>query len=267
MAAEHEAEWVVVDGPHFDTNYLEIVNRGYPDVLLIDDMGERDYYGADMILNQNLHADETMYANRDSETKLLLGPKFVLLRGEFLEWLDWSPDATTEPETLLVTLGGSDPDDATQTVVESLDRVDADLEIQVIVGAANDSLPDLINLTDVVDQEIRFEQNVTDMAAQMARADLAVSSGGTTCWELAYMGVPSVVGTIAPIEKHLVDGLKDIGLFSHIGDFGNISETEIATEINRLIKDDSYRIEMSDHGQEIVDGYGRQRTVETMRNY
>jgi spore coat polysaccharide biosynthesis predicted glycosyltransferase SpsG len=267
IAADCDAEWVVVDGPHFDADYLELVNRGSSNVLLVDDMGERDHYGTDLVLNQNLHADEAMYADRESDTELLLGPDYALFRNEFLDWLDWSPDATNEPETLLVTLGGSDPDDATGTVVEALDRVGADLETQVIVGAANDSLPDLIDLAEDVDQPICFEQNVTDMATQMARADLAVSSGGTTCWELAYMGVPTVVGTIAPVEKYLVTGLQDIRLFSHVGDFASASSTKIATLITRLIKDESYRVGMSNHGQDIIDGYGRQRTIGAMRDY
>ena len=105
------------------------------------------------------------------------------------------------------------------------------------------------------------------MAAQMARADLAVSSGGTTCWELAYMGVPTIVGTIAPIEEHLVAGLKDAGLFSHIGDFKSATGPKIAKLITHIVDNDKYRTQMSLLGQEIIDGQGRQRTVKKMREF
>lgn len=267
IAVEHDAEWIVVDGPHFDADYLTELTAGDSRVLLIDDMGERSDYDTNLVLNQNLHADPEMYTNRDPETELLLGPDYVLFRNEFLKWKDWSPDPTQAPETLLITLGGSDPDNATKTVVEALNYVTTELETLVIIGAANDSYPDLVDLAEDINQPIRFEQNISNMAAQMARTDLAVSSGGTTCWELAYMGVPTIVGTIAPIEEHLVAGLKNVGLFSHIGDFKNSTAPEIASLITQIVENFNYRTEMSLLGQEIIDGRGRQRTVKKMREF
>ncbi|QLH76829.1 UDP-2,4-diacetamido-2,4,6-trideoxy-beta-L-altropyranose hydrolase [Halosimplex rubrum] len=267
LAVNHDAEWIVVDGPHFGEEFLAELITGPARVLLIDDMGKLDYYGTDIVLNQNLHADQEMYANRGTGTELLLGPEYVLLRDEFIEWLDWTPDAVKKPESLLVTLGGSDPNDATKTVVNALDQVSTDLETVVIVGVANESLPDLADKAANVRQEITLKSNVRNMSTQMARADLAVSSGGTTCWELAFMGVPTVVGTIAPIEEHLVSGLKDAELFNHVGDFASVSEAEVAAAVTKLVQETEYRVQMSTHGQEIIDGYGRQRTIEAMRDY
>ncbi|MXR19077.1 UDP-2,4-diacetamido-2,4,6-trideoxy-beta-L-altropyranose hydrolase [Halobacterium bonnevillei] len=267
IANEYDASWIVVDGPHFDADYLSELTVGPARVLLIDDMGKRVHYGTDIVLNQNLHAHEDMYANRYSDTELLLGSDYVLFRDEFLEWIDWSPDPEVKPRTLLVTLGGSDPNNHTKTVLNALDQVEADLETVVIVGALNDSLPELTDLAEEVNQSIQLKQNVSDMAAQMAWADIAVSSGGTTCWELAFMGVPTVVGTIAPIEEYTMTGLRQTKLFSPVGNFEDIAESEIGNEITRLISDTDYRTRMSNRGQEIVDGYGRQRTIETMRNF
>lgn len=267
IANEYNASWIVVDGPHFDADYLSEITAGPARVLLIDDMGKRAHYGTDIVLNQNLHADEDMYVDRDSDTKLLLGPDYVLFRDEFLEWIDWSPDPEAKPETLLVTLGGSDPSNHTKTVLNSLDRVEAELETVVVVGAVNDSFPELTGLAEEVNQPIQIKHNVSDMAAQMAWADIAVSSGGTTCWELAFMGVPTVVGTIAPIEEYLVAGLKQAGLFSHVGDFDSVTETKIESEISRLIEDTDYRTRMSTYSQECIDGTGRQRTIERMRHF
>lgn len=264
IAVEHDVEWIVVDGPHFDADYLTELTSGDSRVLLIDDMGERSHYDADLVLNQNLHADPEMYTNRDPETELLLGPDYVLFRNEFLKWKDWSPDHTQAPETLLITLGGSDPDNATKTVIESLNHVTTELKTLVIIGAANDSYPDLVDLAEDINHPIRFEQNISNMASQMARADLAVSSGGTTCWELAYMGVPTIVGTLAPIEEQLVAGLKDFDLFSHIGDFKSATGPEIANLITHMINHSKYRTEMSLLGQKIIDGQGRQRTIKKM---
>lgn len=263
-ATDRDADWVVVDGPQFDASYQETVSSAVSQLMTIDDMGDLEQYHADLVLNQNLHASPEMYTDLSSGTELLLGSDYVLLRNEFLKWRDWSPDVPTEANQLLVTLGGSDPDNATQKVLDALDRVTADLEVVVVAGAENDYYKSLRERADTVDQSVQIERNIDNMAEQMARADFAVSSGGTTCWELAFMGVPTLVGMIAQVEEFLVSGLQDEDLFRHFGYFSSVSTREIATEINRLVVDFEYRRRVSSHAQDIIDGYGRERVVESM---
>lgn len=263
-ATDRDADWVVVDGPQFDVAYQEAVSSASLQLMTIDDMGDLKQYHADLVLNQNLHATPEMYTGLSPSTELLLGPHYVLLRNEFLEWRDWSPDVPTEANHLLVTLGGSDPDNATQKVLDALDRAAADLKVVVVAGAENDYYESLRERAETVGQSVQIERNIDNMAEQMAWADFAVSSGGTTCWELAFMGVPTLVGMIAQIEEFLVQGLQDEDLFRHVGYFSSVSKREIATEINRLVEDTEYRRGMSSHAQDIIDGYGRERVLEAM---
>jgi len=263
-ATDRDADWVVVDGPQFNAAYQDAVSSTVYQLLNIDDMGNLEQYSANLVLNQNLHAASEMYADRAPHTELLLGPDYVLLRNEFLEWQDWSPDVPTEANHLLVTLGGSDPDNATQKVLDALDKIAADLEVVVVAGAENDYYDSLRVRAETVDQNVRIERNIDNMAEQMAWADFAVSSGGTTCWELAFMGVPTLVGMIAQVEECLVSGLQNEDLFRHFGYFSSVSTSEIATEINGLVEDTEYRRRMSSHAQDIIDGYGRERVVEEL---
>ena len=77
--------WVVLDGYHFDADYQQsIKNNGNP-LVVIDDIGHLDNYVADIILNQNINAEDLNYSC-ETETKLLLGTNFVLLRDEFLTY-------------------------------------------------------------------------------------------------------------------------------------------------------------------------------------
>ena len=52
-----------------------------------------------------------------------------------------------------------------------------------------------------------LERAVDDMPAAMAWADLAITSGGSTVWELARIGCPALVVETVPVEKALVTGL------------------------------------------------------------
>src|SRR5215211_6709934 len=66
LAAQHGAEWVVVDGYHFDGGYQRALVAGGARVLAFDDHGHAGTYHADLVLNQNLGAGPEPYARRDA---------------------------------------------------------------------------------------------------------------------------------------------------------------------------------------------------------
>lgn len=72
LARQMEVSWVVVYGYHFSVRCQEIVRLRGLRQLLIDETGHHDHYYADIVLNQNLHVHEGLYANREPYTRLLL---------------------------------------------------------------------------------------------------------------------------------------------------------------------------------------------------
>ena len=102
------------------------------------------------------------------------------------------------------------------------------------------------------------------MSTPMAWADLAVSSGGTTVWELAFMGVPSLIGRIAPIEEYLVRGLEKQNVFVNAGSFKGVSAKELQDKLDKLIDDHVTRERHSALGRKLVVGRGCQRVLKAM---
>jgi len=266
FANELGADWIVVDGRHFDSDYVEAVAAGTNRSILFDDTGERERYTTDIVVNQNLHASPDMYEGKTQDVTLLLGADYIILRNEFYQRIEWSPTVPETTSNLLVTLGGSDPGNHTTKVIDAISRLSTDVEALVIAGAENDYVGSLRTQAAESRQDIRVAENVSDMADRMAWADLAVASGGTTCWELAFMGVPTIVGTIAYIETFLTEGLREENLFTSIGSFDAASPEEIKKMISRLAENSVRRRQMSTHAQNIVDGYGRDRVVTEMRS-
>jgi UDP-2,4-diacetamido-2,4,6-trideoxy-beta-L-altropyranose hydrolase len=266
LADELGADWVVVDGRHFDSDYVEAVAAETNRSLLFDDMGERERYTTDIVVNQNLHASPDMYEGKTQDVTLLLGPDYIILRNEFCQRIGWSPTVSETASKLLVTLGGSDPENHTTKVIDAISRLSIDVETLVIAGSENNYVGSLRTQAAESRQDIRVAENVSDMADRMAWADLAVASGGTTCWELAFMGVPAIVGTIAYIETFLIEGLREANLFTSIDSFDDASPEEIEKMIIRLAEDVDRRRQMSSHAQNVVDGHGRDRVVTEMRD-
>ncbi|MEQ2009883.1 MAG: hypothetical protein ABMA26_24115, partial [Limisphaerales bacterium] len=83
LAQSLRATWLVLDGYHFDDAFQRAVKASGLRLLVFDDTAHAAHYSADFILNQNLGATAALYPHRDPTTRLLLGPRFVQLRGEF----------------------------------------------------------------------------------------------------------------------------------------------------------------------------------------
>jgi UDP-2,4-diacetamido-2,4,6-trideoxy-beta-L-altropyranose hydrolase len=60
LAATKQASWVVVDGYKFDANLQTHLKEAGHKVLLVDDTGGAAHYSADLVLNQNVCANEML---------------------------------------------------------------------------------------------------------------------------------------------------------------------------------------------------------------
>jgi UDP-2,4-diacetamido-2,4,6-trideoxy-beta-L-altropyranose hydrolase len=262
LAWQLGATWVVVDGYHFGTEYQRIIQNGGLRLLFIDDYGHAQHYWADIVLNQNIYAHEGLYPNRSPDTQLLLGTRYALLRREFRQWQGWTRKISPVAQKVLVTLGGSDPDNVTLKVIQGLQRVDVQgLEAVVVVGGSNPHYEKLQAAVDASPFPISLERNVTNMPELMAWADVAISAGGSTTWELAFMGLPSLVLVLADNQRAIAEKLGEMGVAVNLGWHTNVSVAEIAQAMKQLLISSRIRAEMARHGQELIDGEGTTRVL------
>jgi UDP-2,4-diacetamido-2,4,6-trideoxy-beta-L-altropyranose hydrolase len=262
------AAMAVIDGTAFGPAYLADLHDVRDRVLVIDDMAGGADYPVGLLLNQNAHADRAEYP-AESSTRFLLGTDYVLLRREFAEP---PPPRTTPPVArhLLVTFGGADPTGMTRRTIAALRRlpeaIRATILVRFIVGAANADGAGIDAAA--ADPDLGFravvERAVADMAAQMAWADLAITSGGSTVWELARTGCPALVVETVPVERRLVSGLTRVGLFASLGPGAELDERIMADEIAAKAEDMAWRAGMTTLGMRLIDGAGARRVVDAL---
>jgi UDP-2,4-diacetamido-2,4,6-trideoxy-beta-L-altropyranose hydrolase len=262
LARQTEASVVVVDGYHFDAEYQRIIKEAGFRLLFIDDYGHADYYWADIVMNQNIHAHAELYSNRASHTQLLLGTRYVLLRREFLAWRGWKREIPLVGHRVLVTLGGCDPDNVTLKVIQGLQEVEIEgLEAVVVVGGSNPHYEELQSAIRDSSFCISLQSNVKNMPDLMAWADVAVSAGGSTSWELAFMGLPSLVLILSNNQRPIAERLDGLGVAVSLGSHENLSSVVIAQQLTRLFVAAEMRAEMAQRGRELVDGEGTARVL------
>jgi len=262
LARQIGADWVVVDGYHFSGDYQRVIKDYGLHLLFIDDIGHAEHYYADFVMNQNIHAHEGLYKNKEPYTRLLLGTRYVLLRREFLKWRGWKREIPEVARKVLVTMGGSDPDNVTLKVIRALQQVDVDgLEAIVVVGGGNPHYEELQSAVQDSRFPIRLEGNVTNMPDLMAWADVAVSGGGSTCWELAFMGLPLLVLVLAENQERSAVCLTAVNVAVNLGWYAHCTTERIINALQKLWFSPERRHEMSRKGKALTDGKGCVRVV------
>jgi UDP-2,4-diacetamido-2,4,6-trideoxy-beta-L-altropyranose hydrolase len=265
LARECGAEWVVVDGYQFDADYQRLLKGAGLRLLFIDDYGHAAYYWADLILNQNIHAQEKLYSARELYARLLLGSRYVLLRREFQEWRGWQRQIPEVAKNILVTLGGSDPDNVTLKVIQALSTMEMDcLEVVVAAGGANPHFQELQTATNNFSHRMRLLADVDHMPELMAWADLTISGGGSTCWESAFMGLPSMLIILSDDQRPIAQQLGEMGVAMNLGWHKDLTSAQLGRSLANLLTCKEIRATMGRRGRELVDGEGEARVVEAL---
>ena len=264
LARKHGASWVVVDGYEFGAEYqASLKGRGLK-VLFIDDNGHARHYSADLVLNQNAHAREDFYPSRDASTRLLLGPRFAMLRREFTSWRGWKRTTPDRARKILLTIGGSDPDNASEQILQSLaflDRKnkDKDLEVVLVVGGGNPHLESLQAASERCPVPVRIARSVQDMPALMAWADVAIAGAGVTSYELCFMALPSLLLIVAENQRRIAERLSQFGVAVNAGTSREFRGESFAGQLQALVESSERREAMSHEARGLVDGSGSER--------
>ena len=259
---ELKAQIVCIDGYQFDPDYVGRVRESGVSVIEFSDGPIWSEYQSDLLLDQNLGAQDQAY-KLTSQTRALLGLNYVCLAPQFLNLSDAERSATGQTLTLLVSMGGADPKDATTAVLNAVFSLDASINVTVTVGVSN---PKRDELQELVDRHSngRVLVDAQNMAELMSASDIAIVAAGSTSWELAYMGVPALLSTVADNQIRIAEQLAKSGAAINLGRVENLSSKVLLEQLIRLIENSDIRASMSRTGQELIDGKGASRVVAEM---
>jgi len=262
---EQPNAWLVLDGYHFDEAYQNALYQVGRNLLALDDGMLLDrHWPVDILLNQNLGAEVLQY-NGVPTTQYLLGSSYVLLRKAFRNTTARKKQSVNVVQRILVTLGGGDPDNQTLKVLNALQLLKTPhLDVCVVVGATNPHFETLSTVSAQSSFNIELVSHTNDMPGLMAWADVAISAGGSTCWELAFMGVPNAIIVTADNQIQIAQALGLSGISENLGWFETVSSEDIAQVLLGLFENTEKRMRMFEAGQTIVDGLGAFRVVEAM---
>ncbi len=258
LISEKEIDSLLVDSYQVTDTYLRRLNE-LTDVFYLDDINAFPY-PVHAVINYANHADDSTYPVRYPGTRFYLGCGYAPLREAFK---DPHPKKINRlVKNILIMSGGSDPYGILDGILGCL-QTDKYETINVVCGSYNDDRDSLkakyadipsVHILSRVDRIWRFYE----------QADVAISAGGSTLYELASMGVPTITYSMADNQIPNVRAFDLDGMMPCAGD---IRGGNVPARVRKLLDDmddAAVRTESSRRLQRLVDGNGADRLVDVL---
>lgn len=247
-----KADILITDSYEVNEKYFDFTKNFFNKTIYIDDTNKH-YFDVDYIINQNLGAEAFKYKVPE-HTKLLLGKNFVMLREEFREA---RPIAISEIiKNVMITVGGSDPFNVTPLVLNYVKELN--YNFHVVVGP---SFTNKQAIKAFEKENIILHEN-TDMLKLMKKCDMAIAGCGSTLYELARLGIPTIGIVIADNQEKLGALLSERGVIKCLGWYNKLEESTFCSLIKDLAENQPLRKNMSEKALKLVDGKGVSRIIE-----
>lgn len=166
-----------------DEHYMNCIREAVPEVRIInfEDLGSGRKY-ADLVIN-------ALYGNHNNEANIYGGEKYYLVPKLFLLYHPVSIRETVR--NVFVCFGGADPQNYTEKVLQIIqDEKYSNIRFTVVLGKAKADARLIIR--ENTKENICILYDIKNMPEIMAQSDLAITSRGRTCFELAVLGIPTI---------------------------------------------------------------------------
>jgi UDP-2,4-diacetamido-2,4,6-trideoxy-beta-L-altropyranose hydrolase len=261
--ADKTWDWLVVDHYALDARWETRLRQAIPNILVIDDLANREH-DCDILLDQNRLADGYSAYSKlvPAGCRLLLGPRYALLRDAFKAWHDTVAPRCGDAKRIFVFFGGVDALGLTGHAIEALAEIwRPGGDVDVVLGSQNPRLEQI--RAQCRQHSFNCHVDAANIAELMAISDMAVGAGGINVWERCCVGLPAVVVCTAENQKDQLDGAARAGLIC-FPDTGNPLAVSMREHVKALMENRHLRHYLSVKGMQLVDGLGVDRVAAAM---
>jgi spore coat polysaccharide biosynthesis protein SpsF len=167
--------------------------------------------------------------------------------------------------TLLVTMGGSDPEELTLRSARALSKLDPVFRARFVIGPGMKN--GAATAAAIVKLAPNFEtlEGAQDLATEFAACDAALASFGVTAYELAAFGVPALYLCLTEDHALSASAFEQAGMGISLGLAARAEDSDIARAVWALLSDTARRREMRASGLMTIDGLGAARIAADLK--
>jgi UDP-2,4-diacetamido-2,4,6-trideoxy-beta-L-altropyranose hydrolase len=196
-----EVNKLITDSYEIDQNYLIEMRKVVDKLITVHDYAPFAF-PSHVVINGNAYAEDLDYKSYYGDTEFLLGTDYLLLREEFRNLPE--VEVREKVQNILVTVGGYDMRNLTPKIIKALSELNLEeidnqyidkekLHIDVVVGPSFDNVDQMVSEVEKSSLDISLNFNVKKMSKLMIKSDIAISSGGSTLYELAVTKTPGLI--------------------------------------------------------------------------
>lgn len=272
LESDSDLEGILVDTYYVTERYLEVLHK-ICKTIYIDDLFVLNKYSVDFLINYNIYGSDLDYKSRClSETKLLLGTKYVPLRAQFK---DIRPKFRCDVKNIFISTGGADNFNIAGLILDRLLEKSnlkdfsalKKINYHVISGVMNKNLPYLLEI-EKAHNNVFIHENVLNIAEIMTMCDIAVSACGSTMYELCACGLPIITYSVADNQLQGVKKFDEIGVAVNCGDVREDFYSvicKIADKVFEMCIDILKRKKCMKVSSDLVDSYGIFRIIQMLK--
>ncbi|MDR0900980.1 MAG: UDP-2,4-diacetamido-2,4,6-trideoxy-beta-L-altropyranose hydrolase [Methanobrevibacter sp.] len=230
---EYDPNIIINDILNTKKEYIQKLKENSYFVVNFEDIGNGSKY-ADLVF-------DALYEHQIPQESLYSGYKYYILRDEFF----YHPlkEIKHKIKNILITFGGTDPNDLTRKVLNSLLESSYDGKITVILGLGYKDKEGIID-DYLLNENIEIFENVKNISEYMYESDLIFTSAGRTMYEVASLGIPCVCLCQNEREVSHLFGNVENG-FINMGLGKEVSANKITDLLEELLEDYDLRFEMN----------------------
>lgn len=258
IIAERGIDRILIDTYQVTDAYLRRVNE-LARVYYLDDVNAFPY-PVYAVINYSNHADESTYPVRYPGTKFYLGCGYAPLREAFKD--PHPKKINPSVKNILIMSGGSDPYDMLPQILDALPLKDFET-VNAICGNFNNRL-DSLKAKYASYPSVHILPSVEKIWRYYEEADVAISAGGSTLYELSSMGVPTITYSFVDNQIPNVRAFDLDGVMPYAGDARGGNVPARVRKLLEEMDDASVRSENSRRLQRLVDGQGADRMVDVL---
>ncbi|MBI3126009.1 MAG: UDP-2,4-diacetamido-2,4,6-trideoxy-beta-L-altropyranose hydrolase [Candidatus Tectomicrobia bacterium] len=260
LAAQRGCTAAVVDGYGAGPDFLRGLREGGLYVAAVDDLC-RELFPCQLAVNGGVHAKELRPQSSTGDTAFLFGPEYALIRPEL--WNVPARAVRAEVSSILLTLGGTDDFNLMPVLLRALDALPGVFAVTAILGTYFTDGEAILRAAAECGKKVRLVESPTSVRDLMLGADLAVSAGGQTLYELAVAGTPAVAIQLAENQAGQLRGFAGAGFARLAGVAGRDDVVAgVREQVLPLLADAAAREAMAAAGRALIDGRGAIRVAE-----
>lgn len=254
-------DWLVIDHYGLDVAWEQKLRSHSAKLMVIDDLASRQH-DCDVLLDQNhfVGGAQPYKALVPPACKVLLGPRYALLRKEFEVLRQQRAVRSSKLQQVLVFFTAGDDQGETLKAMHGIARFGKAERVDVVVGKANS---DNVLIKEMCDElKWGYHCQIDYMATLIAQADLVIGGGGSSNWERCAFGVPALVVILAENQAAIAKSLECAGAVINLGWNTHVQIVDYEKALNALTE--QRLASLSAQAFQLVDAKGTQRIVEVL---